>query len=72
VVTVISAASPCIRLPFLATVNVLVSKVLATSRNLIVSPTAGLAGRVAVTAPPVVLTKYPPYATAAKLLAVVE
>ena len=43
--------------PFLATVKLLVSKVPDTSKNLISFPMVAEVGRVAVTAPEVVLTK---------------
>ena len=54
-----SLASPCIFLELRATVKLFESNVALKSINRTVSPAEGLAGNVAVTAPPDVSTKYP-------------
>ena len=52
--TVKSALSPCISLLFLPSVKALESKVFLKSKNLTISPTAGLPGKVTVKPPPLV------------------
>ena len=66
VVIVRSAVAPCIFLPFLATVKLLLSKDAALSSMCISSPTAGDAGKVTVNAPPEVSASILSPATAVK------